>query len=84
MGTPGPHIPHIPGNTGTPGPYFQWRIQDFGKRGSFTGCRRQPQRAGRVALISPREAREKFSPLFFSYQGGLSWHLRALHSKFQM
>ena len=27
---------------------------------------------------------EKFSPLFFSYQGGLSWHLRTLHSKFQM
>ena len=38
----------------------------------------------RVVLISPREARKIFSPLFFSYQGGLSWHLRALHSKFQM
>ena len=35
-----------------------------------------------VVLISPREARKNFSPLFFSYQGGLSWHLRALHSKF--
>ena len=38
----------------------------------------------RVAPISPHEAGKFFSPLFFSYQGGLSWHLRALHSKFQM
>ena len=25
-----------------------------------------------------------FQPSFFSYQDGLSWHLRALHCKFQM
>ena len=31
-----------------------------------------------------REAQKNFPPLFFSYQGGLSWHLRALHGKFQM
>ena len=37
-----------------------------------------------VLPISPREVRKFFSPLFFSYQGGFSWHLRALHSKFQM
>ena len=34
-------------------------------------------------LISPREARF-FSPSFFTSQDGLSWHLRALHCKFQM
>ena len=33
---------------------------------------------------SVRAKRGKFiSPLFFSYQDGLSWHLRALHCKFQ-
>ena len=33
----------------------------------------------RAAEISPREARKIFSPSFFSYQDGLSWHLRALY-----
>ena len=34
---------------------------------------------------SVRAKRGKFfSPLFSSYQDGLSWHLRALHCKFQM
>jgi len=28
-------------------------------------------------------AQKNFSPSFFSYQVGLSWHLRALHCKFQ-
>jgi len=32
-----------------------------------------------VVVISPREARIKFSPSFFSYQDGLSWHLHALY-----
>ena len=27
--------------------------------------------------ISPREAQEKSSPPFFTYQDGLSWHLRS-------
>ena len=34
-----------------------------------------------VVLISPREAGKNFSPLFFSYQGGFSWHLRGLVPK---
>ena len=34
--------------------------------------------------ISPREARKNFFAFIFSYQDGLSWHLRALHCKFQM
>ena len=28
---------------------------------------------------STREARKKFSPSFFSYQDGLSWHIRVLY-----
>jgi len=33
----------------------------------------------RALAMSPREARKFFSPSFFSYQDGLSWHLRALY-----
>ena len=33
----------------------------------------------RAAAISPRKARKIFSPLFFGYQDGLSWYLRALY-----
>ena len=34
-------------------------------------------------LISLREARKIFSPSLFSYQDGLSWHLRALYCKLE-
>ena len=51
----------------------QWRIQDFVK-----GVLLQAAEGSRTEALSA-EARKIFSPLFFSYQGGLSWHLRALH-----
>ena len=54
------------------------RIQDFRKGGSFI-CRAAAEGSlqRRVVLLSPREVRKKFSPLFFTYQDGLSWHIRA-------
>ena len=63
----------------------QGRIQDFRKGGSFIFRAAAMPKAQRcVVMISLREAWKTISPLFFSYQDGLSWHLRALHCKFQM
>ena len=48
-----------------------------GANSTIARCRRQCTEA-RSADQSARSA-ENFSPSFFSYQDGLSWHLRALY-----
>jgi len=53
---------------------IQWWIQEFGR-----GVQFQFHSGVRQCV-----ARKIFSPSFFTYQDGLSWHLHALHCKFQM
>ena len=60
----------------------QWRIQDFEKGGSVPIPRsrrqcievRRADLSARRADLSARSAEKKFSPPFFIYQDGLSWH----------
>ena len=64
--------------------YNQWRSQDtevalaqglHAAEGSAYGIE------ARSADHSARSAEKKISPSFFSYQDGLSWHLRTSHCK---
>ena len=64
-----------------------YRIYEGGGGGGGGGGAPYIKRCGRQcieALISLCEARKKFSPSFFTSQDGLSWHLCALHCKFQI
>ena len=59
-----------------------YRIYERGALYYIKRCRRQCIEA-RSADQSARSRGKFFSPSFFTSQNGLSWHLRALHCKFQ-